>query len=62
MGAKYEIYLLLWKLAAMGKGIIIVSSDLPEMLGIYSNLRVVQDGRSVFDTPEELADSAWLAT
>ncbi len=34
VGAKYEIYLLLWKLAALGKAMIIVSSDLPELLGI----------------------------
>lgn len=40
VGAKYEIYTLLWKLAAAGKGIIIVSSDLPELLGICHRIVV----------------------
>jgi len=40
VGAKYEIYTLLWKLAAAGKGIIIVSSDLPELIGICHRIVV----------------------
>ncbi len=40
VGAKFEIYMLLWKLAAAGKGIIIVSSDLPELLGICHRMLV----------------------
>jgi ribose transport system ATP-binding protein len=40
VGAKFEIYTLLWKLAAAGKGIIIVSSDLPELLGICHRIVV----------------------
>ncbi len=40
VGAKYEIYMLLWRLAAAGKGIIIVSSDLPELLGICHRIIV----------------------
>jgi ribose transport system ATP-binding protein len=45
VGAKYEIYLLLWKLAAEGKGIIIVSSDLPELLGICHRIVVFSNGK-----------------
>jgi len=45
VGAKYEIYLLLWKLAAQGKGIIIVSSDLPELLGICHRILVFSKGK-----------------
>ena len=40
VGAKYEIYMLLWRLAAQGKGIIIVSSDLPELMGICQRIVV----------------------
>lgn len=40
VGAKYEIYMLLWRLAAAGKGMIIVSSDLPELLGICHRIIV----------------------
>ena len=34
VGARYEIYLLLWKLTRMGKAIIVVSSDLDELIGV----------------------------
>ena len=44
VGAKYEIYMLLWKLAAAGKSIIIVSSDLPELMGICHRILVFSDG------------------
>ena len=45
VGAKYEIYLLLWKLANLGKAIIIVSSDLPEILGICHRIIVFSNGK-----------------
>ena len=44
VGAKYEIYLLLWKLAALGKAMIVVSSDLPELLGICHRILVFSNG------------------
>lgn len=45
VGAKYEIYLLLWKLLEKGKGILIVSSDLNELLGICHRILVFSDGK-----------------
>ena len=45
VGAKYEIYLLLWELARAGKTIIVVSSDLPELLGICHRIVVISNGR-----------------
>ncbi len=45
VGAKYEIYMLLWRLAAEGKGIIIVSSDLPELLGVCHRIVVFSNGK-----------------
>jgi ribose transport system ATP-binding protein len=44
VGAKREIYDLLWKLAAQGKGIIVVSSDLPELMGICHRILVFSKG------------------
>ena len=44
VGAKYEIYMLLWKLAAAGKSIIMVSSDLPELMGICHRILVFSNG------------------
>jgi ribose transport system ATP-binding protein len=54
VGAKYEIYLLLWQLAAEGKGIIVVSSDLPELLGICHRIMVFSNGKitGVVDRPD----------
>jgi len=45
VGARYEIYLLLWRLAAQGKGVLIVSSDLPELMGICHRILVFSAGR-----------------
>ena len=45
VGVKYEIYMLLWKLAEFGKGIIIVSSDLPEIMGICHRIVVFSNGK-----------------
>ncbi len=45
VGAKYEIYMLLWKLASMGRGIVMVSSDLPELMGVCHRILVFSDGK-----------------
>lgn len=45
VGAKYEIYLLINELANQGKAIIIISSELPEVLGISDRILVMHEGR-----------------
>ncbi|MDR1732558.1 MAG: sugar ABC transporter ATP-binding protein [Synergistaceae bacterium] len=45
VGAKYEIYMLLWRLLAEGKGIMIVSSDLSELIGICHRIIVFSNGQ-----------------
>lgn len=45
VGAKYEIYQLMNKLASEGKGIIVVSSEMPELLGICDRILVMSNGR-----------------
>ena len=45
MGAKYEIYLLINQLAAEGKAIIMISSELPEVLGMADRILVMHGGR-----------------
>ena len=47
VGAKLEIYNLIWDLAAEGSGIIVVSSDLPELLGICHRIAVFSRGAIV---------------
>ena len=44
VGAKYEIYLLINRLADHGKAIIIISSELPEVLGMSDRILVMHEG------------------
>jgi ribose transport system ATP-binding protein len=53
VGAKFEIYNLIWDLAERGKGIIVVSSDLPELLGICHRIAVFSKGAIVGELPRE---------
>ena len=45
IGAKYEIYQLIIDLANKGKGVIVVSSEMPELLGICDRILVMSNGR-----------------
>jgi ribose transport system ATP-binding protein len=56
VGAKREIYELLWDLAAVGKGIIFVSSDLPELIGTCHRIIVFAHGKIAGEVPRRLFD------
>ena len=45
VGAKYEIYQLIIDLAKQGKGVIMVSSEMPELLGVCDRIIVMSGGR-----------------
>jgi len=45
VGARYEFYLLINKLADAGKAIVMISSELPEVLGMADRVLVMGDGR-----------------
>ncbi len=45
VGAKYEIYQLILQLASEGKGVIMVSSEMPELLGICDRILVMSNGQ-----------------
>ena len=45
VGAKYEIYKLIIELAEKGKGVIVISSEMPELLGITDRILVMSGGR-----------------
>jgi putative multiple sugar transport system ATP-binding protein len=47
IGAKYEIYTIINELAGSGKGVIVISSEMPELLGICDRLYVMNEGRLV---------------
>jgi ABC-type sugar transport system ATPase subunit len=44
VGAKYEIYELLKNMAAEGKAILVISSDLPELIGLCDRILVIREG------------------
>lgn len=44
VGAKRDIYLLIGKLAKQGKGIIVISSEMPEVMGISDRILVMCEG------------------
>ena len=44
VGAKYEIYELIIKMVKQGKTIIVVSSEMPEILGITNRIGVMSNG------------------
>jgi len=54
VGAKYEIYTIINKLADEGKSVIFISSELPEILGVSDRVYVMNEGRMVgeFDRGE----------
>ena len=45
VGAKYEIYQIILNLAEQGKSVIMVSSELPELLGVCDRILVMSNGR-----------------
>lgn len=51
VGAKYEIYKIINDLADSGKSILVISSELPEILGICDRVYVMNAGRIVGELP-----------
>ncbi|SPJ22656.1 multiple monosaccharide ABC transporter ATP-binding protein [Palleronia abyssalis] len=51
VGAKFEIYTVIRDLAASGKAIVVISSEMPELLGITDRLYVMNEGRFVGEMP-----------
>ena len=47
VGAKYEIYCIIQELADAGKGVVFISSEMPELLGVCDRICVMNEGRFV---------------
>jgi len=45
VGAKYEIYSIINQLAAEGKAVIVISSELPELIGLSDRIYTIAEGR-----------------
>ena len=54
VGAKYEIYCIINEMVARGKSVIMISSELPELLGMCDRIYVMDEGEIVgeFDAAE----------
>ncbi len=55
VGAKYEIYCIINELAKAGKSVIVISSELPEVLGVSDRIYVMNEGRFVGELSREEA-------
>jgi len=55
VGAKYEIYSIINQLAADGKGVLMISSEMPELLGTCDRIYVMNEGRIVAELSKEEA-------
>jgi putative multiple sugar transport system ATP-binding protein len=55
VGAKYEIYTIINQLAAEGKGILMISSEMPELLGTCDRIYVMNEGRIVAELSKQEA-------
>lgn len=64
IGAKIEIYELIARLASEGKAVLVVSSDMPEVIGLSDRILVMRQGRLSAEfskdkvTPEGLLSAA----
>jgi D-xylose transport system ATP-binding protein len=56
VGAKYEIYKIINELASQGVGIVIISSELPEVLGMSDRVIVMQEGKVTGELTREEAN------
>lgn len=53
VGAKYEIYQLINQLAEQGKAVIVISSELPELLGLSDRIYAISEGRITGEVARE---------
>ena len=56
VGAKYEIYTIINDLVDQGKSVIVISSELPEVLGLSDRIYVMNEGRIIGELDAESAN------
>ncbi|MDR1775028.1 MAG: sugar ABC transporter ATP-binding protein [Actinomycetes bacterium] len=62
VGAKYEIYSIINQLVAEGKSVLMISSELPEILGMCDRIYVMNEGRVVGELSGSDADQEQIMT
>jgi putative multiple sugar transport system ATP-binding protein len=56
VGAKFEIYTIMKDLAQQGRGVLMISSEMPELLGMCDRIYVMNEGRIVGELARDEAD------
>ncbi len=62
VGAKYEIYCIINKMVAEGKSVILISSEMPEVLGMSDRIYVMNEGRMIAEMDAKEADQEKIMT
>ncbi|MEV4356310.1 multiple monosaccharide ABC transporter ATP-binding protein [Nonomuraea sp. NPDC004186] len=60
VGAKYEIYTIINRLADQGKAVLVISSELPELLGLCDRVYTLSEGRITGEVPRQEATQEHL--
>jgi putative multiple sugar transport system ATP-binding protein len=60
VGAKYEIYQIIQRLADQGRGVMVISSELPELLGLCDRIYTLAEGRITHEFARDEADQESL--
>jgi putative multiple sugar transport system ATP-binding protein len=62
VGAKYEIYCIINKMVSEGKSVILISSEMPEILGMCDRIYVMNEGRMISEMNIEDATQEKIMT
>ncbi len=62
VGAKYEIYCIINRMVAEGKSVILISSEMPEVLGMSDRIYVMNEGRMIAEMDAKEADQEKIMT
>jgi len=62
VGAKYEIYCIINQLAEEGKSVLVISSEMPEILGICDRIYVLSEGKIVGEMTQKEASQEAIMT
>ena len=62
VGAKYEIYCIINRMVAEGKSVILISSEMPEVLGMSDRIYVMNEGRMIAEMDTKDADQEKIMT
>lgn len=60
VGAKYEIYCIINQLVAEGRSILLISSELPELLGMCDRIYIMNEGKMIGEVSKEEATQEFI--